>query len=294
LRSLWRGNLIKGIADLCSICQLLVHKKCAEIPRTIKIVLHNHLLNLIYSPHEINKRENMFCRICGNKVNTKYAAYNCEECSYHIHTECLRLSWDMYKEESPTTSESVHNNSVGRSTHIIKALNQAEDKGPHPEEIKHFSHDDHQLKLILCDDEVKDGKLCEGCTDFIISAPFYSCAQCQFFLHTRCAELPTTIEQYRLLYFCTLTLLPRHLPIVGCSFAIFVLAIIMASPTIVLNLFGFGGSLTFNAVQFRKRLNTKVINITFSLLWTLRIENAKLVPRTTRSMYSYAPVAISS
>jgi len=202
-------KLIKGITDLCSIFQLLVHKKCAEIPRTIKIVLHNHFLNLIYSPHEINKCDNMFCRIGGNKVNTKYVAYNCEECSYHVHTECLRLSWDMYKKESLATSESVPNNSPERSTHLIKALNQAEDKGPHPEEIKHFSHDDHQLKLILCDDEVKDGKLCEGCTDFIISAPFYSYAQCQFFLQTRCAELPTTIEQYRFLYFCTLTLLPR-------------------------------------------------------------------------------------
>jgi hypothetical protein len=77
------GQEANDIANLCSICNILVHKICAEIPSTIKIKLHNHFLNLIYSPHEVNKRDNMFCRICGNKGNTKYAAYCCQQqCSY--------------------------------------------------------------------------------------------------------------------------------------------------------------------------------------------------------------------
>jgi len=202
------GEEIENIANLCSICKLLVHKRCAEIPRTVKIKLHNHFLNLIYSsPHEINKRDDMSCRICCNMVNTEYAAYSCQECSYHVHTECLRRLKHDHR-ESLATSESVPNNSIGHSTHLIKVLNQAEDKESHSREIQHFSHD-HQLKLILCGDEVKDGKLCEGCTEFIISASYYGCVQCQFFLHTRCAELPTTIEQHRLVKFQTLTLLPR-------------------------------------------------------------------------------------
>jgi hypothetical protein len=205
------GEEINNTASLCSICKLLVHQRCARIPRRVKIKLHNHFLNLIYSPHEINKHDDMFCRICGNKVNTEYAAYSCKKCSYHVHTECLISNyrfWRIHEEESLVTGELVPNNSVQRSTHLIKALNQAKGEGSHPGEIQHFSHD-HQLKLILCDDEVKDGKLCEGCTEIIISAPFYSCAHCQFFLHTRCAELPMTIEQHRLLHYRTLTLLPR-------------------------------------------------------------------------------------
>jgi hypothetical protein len=201
------GEEIMDFARLCSICQLFFHRRCAEIPRTVKIMIHNHFFNLIYSPHEINKCDDMFCRICGNKVNTKYAVYSCQKCSYHVHTECLRRFRDKHG-ELPGTSELVPNNSVGRATHVIKALNQADDEGPHPEEIQHFSHD-HKLKLILRDDEVNDGKLCKGCTEFIISAPFYSCVQCQFFLHTRCAELPRTIKQHRLINFMTLTLLPR-------------------------------------------------------------------------------------
>jgi hypothetical protein len=142
------GEEIKNFANLCSICKLLVHTKCDGIPRTVKIKLHNHFLNLIFSPpHEINKHDDMFCRKCSNKVNTKYAAYNCEECSYHVHTECLRDFRHIYR-ESPATSELMPNSSIGRSTHLIKALNQAEDKGHHPGEIQHFSHD-HQLMLRL-------------------------------------------------------------------------------------------------------------------------------------------------
>ena len=45
--------------------------------------------------------------------------------------------------------------------------------------------------------------------EFIISVPFYKCAECDFFLHTRCTKLPTRIEQHRLHYFHTLTLLQQ-------------------------------------------------------------------------------------
>jgi hypothetical protein len=68
------GEEIKNFANQCRICQLLVHKKCATIPCTVKIKLHNHFLNLIYSSHEINKRDDIFCRICGDKVNKEYAS----------------------------------------------------------------------------------------------------------------------------------------------------------------------------------------------------------------------------
>ncbi|XP_059442048.1 uncharacterized protein LOC132174403 [Corylus avellana] len=200
------GQEVNNMAKICNICKLLVHIKCAAIPRKVKIKLHSHFLNLIYSPHEINNRDNMFCRICGDKVNKEYAAYSCQQCSYILHTECLRHFRDRYREWS-ATSESMPNEYVGHTTHLIKALDQAKDKGPHLGEIQHFSHEDH--KLILCDDEIKDDKLCQGCTELIISVPFYSCAQCNFFLHTRCTKLPRTIKQHRLSNFHTLTLLPQ-------------------------------------------------------------------------------------
>jgi hypothetical protein len=127
--------------------------------------------------------------------------------------------------------------------------------------IKHFSYQQHEL--ILYDDEIKINKLCEQCMKLIISTPFYTCVQCNFFIHTQCTKLPTKIKQHPLSDFYMLTLLPRA-PIKSvCSFVIFVLVITVVSPTIVLNLACFRHSLTFNAVQFRKRLNTKVISFTF-------------------------------
>jgi hypothetical protein len=45
--------------------------------------------------------------------------------------------------------------------------------------------------------------------ELIILAPFYGCAQCNFFLHTRCTKLPIRIEQHRRHDFHTLTLLPQ-------------------------------------------------------------------------------------
>ncbi|XP_059442036.1 uncharacterized protein LOC132174391 [Corylus avellana] len=201
------GEEITNLAyKVCSICKLLVHYRCAEIPRKVKIKLHNHILNLIYSLPEIKKHDDTFCRICYEKVNIQYAAYYCQECSYIFHTECLRRFRNMYG-ELPTTSESVPNKSVGHATHLIKALNQAEDEGPHLGEIQHFSHQQH--KLIIYSGEIKNDMLCQGCMELIISAPFYGCVECNFFIHTRCTKLPTRIEQHRLDLFHTLTLLPR-------------------------------------------------------------------------------------
>jgi hypothetical protein len=80
-----------------------------------------------------------------------------------------------------------------------------------------------------------------------------------------------------------------------CSIVIFAIVIIMASPTNVSLIRVVALSiLTFNAVQFQKPLNTKVIIIPFTLLKILRIENVKLVLRTSRGVFSYAPVAILS
>jgi hypothetical protein len=201
------GKEIENTAHICSICKLLVHNRCAEIPRTVKIKVHNHFLNLVYSLSEIKKLDDIFCRICYEKVNKEYAAYYCWECtSYIFHTECLIRFRDMYG-ESLATSESVPNISIGHATHLIKALNQVEDEGPHLGEIQHFSHEQH--KLILCDDEVKDNKLCKGCMEFIISVPSYGCVQCDFFLHARCTKLPTRIEQHQHHDFHPLTLLPH-------------------------------------------------------------------------------------
>jgi hypothetical protein len=178
------GEEIKNIVS--SICTLLVHKKCVEIPRVVKIKLHNHFLTLTYSILEIIKHDDLFCRMCYEKVNTKYAIYYCHECRYVAHLKCMKRFRDLYGElyldgKWFVTSDSMPNEFIGHATHLIKALNQVVDEGPHHEEIEHFNHQQH--KLIICYDQVNDDKLYEGCKELIISIPFYSCMQCNFFIH---------------------------------------------------------------------------------------------------------------
>jgi hypothetical protein len=69
-----------------------------------------------------------------------------------------------------------------KSVDLVTDVMEVEGAG----QIKHFSH---QHDLILGNEELVDVKFCDGCMEFI-STPFYSCTQCNFFLHSRCARLP--------------------------------------------------------------------------------------------------------
>jgi hypothetical protein len=63
------------------------------------------------------------------------------------------------------------------------------EEGEELEELEHFNHE-HNLILSHNEVEVHHNKLCEGCMQLIISTPFYSCQQCNYFLHSKCARLP--------------------------------------------------------------------------------------------------------
>lgn len=51
---------------------------------------------------------------------------------------------------------------------------------------QHFSH---QHDLILSNEELMEDMLCDDCLG-LISTLFYSCIQCNLFLHGICAQLP--------------------------------------------------------------------------------------------------------
>ncbi|KAK8490351.1 hypothetical protein V6N11_055639 [Hibiscus sabdariffa] len=71
-------------------------------------------------------------------------------------------------------------------TDVVEQVSIGEQMGA--SEIKHAYHD-HNLTLTFSGGEIKDESQCDGCMR-PISTPFYSCEQCQFFLHKLCAELP--------------------------------------------------------------------------------------------------------
>lgn len=60
----------------------------------------------------------------------------------------------------------------------------------------HWAHKDHplvrsdQLQMNSNINTTEIQMLCDGCVRPILTDPFYGCAQCKFFLHAYCAELP--------------------------------------------------------------------------------------------------------
>jgi hypothetical protein len=74
-------------ACLCSNCLLLIHSKCTKFLGTIKIRGHDHSLTCTFSLSQGKKHE---CEICYEEVDTKYAAYRCDDhkCDYIAHLRC--------------------------------------------------------------------------------------------------------------------------------------------------------------------------------------------------------------
>jgi hypothetical protein len=163
-------------AQVCRICQLLADTLCALKPSTIKIGADRHLLTLIYSLGKVIKEhdDDVFCNLCYKKLNPNYAGYYCQECDFVAHLGCAC-------ENSIGASDSIDSSSSIEDGIDFKVY----------EELDEFQHFDHQHKLIISRNEigVHDPKLCEGCMQSI-SAPFYSCEPCDYFLHSTCARLP--------------------------------------------------------------------------------------------------------
>ena len=182
----------KGIAYLCSLCRVLIHSKCDQFPHTIKTKTHDHSLTRTYFLRQVKKQDNVFCKLCYQKVNTEYAAYFCQKCGYITHLNCAN-----WVQDSSSTSESKPSNSVGYESHLVhlvEGINLTDDEKAGPGEIKHFSHPQHNL--FLSNEEFTGYKRCEACMQFIISSiPFYECTKCNFFLHIRCAKVPSTIKR---------------------------------------------------------------------------------------------------
>jgi hypothetical protein len=182
------GEESKDIAYLCSDCRVLIHRKCAQFSRTIKTSTHDHSLTRTYSLRRVKKQENVLCLLCRKKVNTEYAAYYCRKCDYIAHMECA----NYFKVEDGDQNETTEVD-ANQLVHLVEGIDLAKDERTGPWEINHFSHPQHNL--ILIDEKHVDVKRCVACIQFIISTPFYGCAQCNFFLHYRCIKLPLTIKR---------------------------------------------------------------------------------------------------
>ncbi|XP_007035049.2 PREDICTED: uncharacterized protein LOC18603172 [Theobroma cacao] len=172
------------VAYICSTCSIIVHTKCIFLPRIIKAVLHHHPISHTYFLHQ-HECKSWDCRICHDNVNTEHGSYCCLDCKFIVHVNCIikRERWYYIvetekKDEKPLLLTDIAVDSI---TCVIERNEAGE-----ATKVKHFSHD-HDL--VLSKIIIEDYKCCDGCM-LSISTSFYSCSQCDFFLHKTCAELP--------------------------------------------------------------------------------------------------------
>ncbi|XP_021902852.1 uncharacterized protein LOC110818328 [Carica papaya] len=168
---------------VCTSCNLTVHNHCISLPRTIRIIRHEHLLKHTFFLHE-SESDWRRCSICHEGLRADRGCYHCPACDYAAHVHCATRSniWDgtTRDEQDDTESSEARLDSIIR---VVKEIKLGEDMIA--AEIEHFSHE----HTLIFSNEVKDDKGCDGC-GIPISSPFYSCEGCDFFLHKTCAELP--------------------------------------------------------------------------------------------------------
>ncbi|CAH8314546.1 unnamed protein product [Eruca vesicaria subsp. sativa] len=156
-------------------CAFVVSGPCVGLPRIININRHDHRIS--FRPHLGYKGAK--CGVCRERVNQYYGAYSCSICpNYVVHSRCA-VDFNLWNgvelEGIPETSEDV-------VPYKVMGDNL----------IRHFFHDKHILFLkdhdMVGDDYVR--YQCEACVSPIGFGPVYSCQECHFFFHEKCAYLP--------------------------------------------------------------------------------------------------------
>ncbi|CAB86941.1 putative protein [Arabidopsis thaliana] len=176
----------------CTICDLEFHKNCLEYPSKIIHPYHpQHPLVFTVINYETgiiadtNYAKVSSCRVCYKNVDIKYGQYSCnhEECFYVVHSKCATHGkiWDG--EELEWEDEESE---------------QAEDIAPYKKIsgslIEHCWHQHHFLKLEKYEGTRDSKKQCQACMRPVNPHDFYSCIECEFFIHEVCANLPRKLD----------------------------------------------------------------------------------------------------
>ncbi|PPS14998.1 hypothetical protein GOBAR_AA05594 [Gossypium barbadense] len=170
------------VAYTCGTCSSMVHKKCISLPRIIQHTWHDHRVFHTYFIHK-EYFESLNCMWCHEVVDTEYGSYFCADCNVIFHVNCALKGEDYY---CIVSQENEDDKSLDIPVNSINKVLETNDDGE-ATLIEHFKHKHY---LMLSDNIREHGnKCCDGCL-FFISAKFYHCSRCDFFLHKSCAELP--------------------------------------------------------------------------------------------------------
>ncbi|XP_010538060.1 PREDICTED: uncharacterized protein LOC104812545 [Tarenaya hassleriana] len=168
---------------VCLRCDFMIHRDCIYLPRVIKMSRHPH--RLAYS-HALPSGEPSSCGVCRREVNIEFGGYTCTKgCSNFVaHSKCAtrRDVWDGKELEG-----------VPEDADAMKDVDPFEQIGEGI--ICHFSHRHHHLRINEESRVYDDSRFCRACTLPVhYDGGFYSCMQCDFTLHERCANLPRKLH----------------------------------------------------------------------------------------------------
>jgi len=165
---------------ICPPCGFVVHGRCIDLPRVIRISRHPHRISFTPSFHQ----GNWFCGVCRRKIENDFGGYSCVKygCSYAAHSRCATQSnvWDGVELEGEPEEDIEE---IAPFVRISDGI------------IQHFIHQYHHLRLDenTCR-EYDEDRLCQACITPIYFGNLYSCMQCGFVLHEKCAELSRKIH----------------------------------------------------------------------------------------------------
>ncbi|XP_010507074.1 PREDICTED: uncharacterized protein LOC104783641 [Camelina sativa] len=164
---------------VCPQCDFMIHKDCIYLPRVININRHHHRVSWSYF---IGPR-NWICGVCRQNIYGRYEVYSCSVCpQYAVHSRCTTrghvLDGKELEEEPAEEIEDVEPFKV-----VGENL------------INHFSHDAHNLRFKESGGNSKgttgeESMRCHACILTIDMDSFYACVDCDFILHSICANLP--------------------------------------------------------------------------------------------------------
>ncbi|TYG35778.1 hypothetical protein ES288_D13G010400v1 [Gossypium darwinii] len=170
------------VAYACCTCSIMVHKKCISLPSIIQHVFHVHRVFHTYFIHK-EYSESLNCIRCHEVVDTEHGSYFCADCNVIFHVNCALKEKEWY---CIVSQENEDDKSLDIPVNSITKFLETNDAG----EATLIEHCKHKHYLMLSDKISEHGdKCCDGCL-LLISAKFYHCLRCDFFLHKSCAELP--------------------------------------------------------------------------------------------------------
>ncbi|THG17217.1 hypothetical protein TEA_013541 [Camellia sinensis var. sinensis] len=179
---------LKEFMYRCSTCDFNLDRRCALRARKVNHESHNHPLRLVPSSASFE------CHACGTK--REGMSYMDRERESAIEVENI--------DEANLIHLPMADDSISAIDLFLKQIRMGDNK--REVELNHFSHH-HPLILfdaqgdnnlcyenqLLILNELNKDKICNACVRKI-SAPFYTCGLCDFFLHKWCAELPNELE----------------------------------------------------------------------------------------------------